>query len=60
MMEEQVLSERKVVWRQALALCIIVLPSIGLYATVTAGLQWATWLLLALIAIGNLIAIWVS
>jgi hypothetical protein len=60
MMEGQALSEKKVVWQQALALCFIVLPSIVLYITVTARLHWATWLLLALIAIGNLVAIWVS
>ncbi len=45
---------------QSLAFLLIMLPPIGLYYTVAAGLVWATWLLMALIVAGMFLAILVT
>lgn len=45
---------------QALAFALIVLPSFGLYLTVTSGAAPATWLLVALIAAAMTLAATVS
>ena len=44
--------ERRRFWLQVVALCLILLPPVLLYATVSAGLGWATWVLMVIIAGG--------
>lgn len=45
---------------QALALMMIVLPPIGLVFTVAADSRVATWALLVVVVVGNLLGMWVS
>jgi hypothetical protein len=45
---------------QTLSLSLILLPALLLYVTVNAGLQWATWILMGLIAGGMVLGMWVS
>lgn len=52
--------EKRRFWLQLVALCLILLPSLLLYATVSAGLGWVTWVLMAIIAGGMVLGIWVS
>ena len=52
--------EKRRFWLQVVALCLILLPPLLLYATVSTGLGWATWVLMAIIAGGMVLGIWVS
>ena len=52
--------EKRRFWLQMVALCLILLPPLLLYATVSAGLGWATWVLMAIIIGGMVLGIWVS
>ncbi len=45
---------------QIIALILIAIPSIGIYFSVLGGSLLVTWLLMALIGIGMLLAMWVS
>ncbi len=45
---------------QIIALILIAIPSIGIYFSVLGGALLITWLLMALISIGMLLAMWVS
>ena len=45
---------------QGIALLLIVIPSIGVYFSVLGGVILVTWLLMALIGAGMLLAMWVS
>lgn len=45
---------------QALALMMTVLPPIGLIFTTAADLRVATWVLLVVVVMGNLLGMWVS
>jgi hypothetical protein len=45
---------------QTIALSLILLPTLPLYVTVNAGHQWATWILMGLIAGGMVLGMWVS
>jgi len=47
-------------WLQLVALCLILLPPLLLYATVSAGLGWVTWVLMAIIIGGMVLGMWVS
>ena len=51
--------EKRRFWLQVVALCLILLPPLLLYATVSTGLIWATWLLMAIIAGGMFLGMWV-
>ena len=42
---------------QSLALLLMLLPAIGLYFSVEAGADWATWLMMGLIFVGNMLAL---
>ncbi len=42
---------------QTLAFCLIILPPIGLYFSVTLGIVWATWMLMVMILGGMLLTI---
>ena len=52
--------EKRRFWLQLVALCLILLPPLLLYATVSAGLIWVTWVLMAIIAGGMFLGMWVS
>ena len=52
--------EKRRFWLQMVALCLILLPPLLLYATVSAGLGWVTWVLTAIIAGGMVLGMWVS
>ncbi len=52
--------EKRRFWLQLVALCLILLPPLLLYATVSAGLIWVTWVLMAIIAGGMVLGMWVS
>ena len=52
--------EKRRFWLQLVALCLILLPPLLLYATVSAGLIWVTWVLMAIIAGGMVVGMWVS
>jgi hypothetical protein len=60
MSEQKSSSERDRFWLQAVALSLILLPTLPLYVAVQAGLHWATWILMGLIAAGMLLGMWVS
>jgi hypothetical protein len=45
---------------QSIALSLILLPAIPLYFMANAGYGWAVWLLMAVIAAGMILGIWVS
>ena len=45
---------------QGIALLLIVIPSIGVYFSVLGGATLVTWLFMALIGAGMLLAVWVS
>ncbi|MFA9405118.1 MAG: hypothetical protein ACERKX_04810 [Anaerolineales bacterium] len=45
---------------QVIALLLIAIPSIGVYFSVLGGATLVTWLLMALIGAGMLLAMWVS
>ena len=45
---------------QVIALLLIAIPSIGVYFSVVCGATLVTWLLMALIGAGMLLAMWVS
>jgi hypothetical protein len=45
---------------QTIALSLILLPALPLYVMVNAGHQWATWILMALIAGGMVLGMRVS
>jgi hypothetical protein len=45
---------------QALAFCLIMAPPVGLYYTVTLGWIALTWILVALIVAGMLLALWAT
>ncbi|UCF61450.1 MAG: hypothetical protein JSV37_01865 [Anaerolineaceae bacterium] len=45
---------------QTIALSLILLPTLPLYFMVNAGHPWATWILMALIAGGMILGMWVS
>lgn len=47
-------------WLQAMAFLLIVLSSIALYFSVSATINWATWTLMVLIAVGMIVEMWVS
>jgi hypothetical protein len=47
-------------WLQILAFCLVMLPPIGLYFSVTLGAAWATWGLMGLIAVGMILAMRVA
>lgn len=51
--------EKRRFWLQLVALCLILLPPLLLYATVSAGLGWVTWVLMAIIAGGMVLGMWV-
>lgn len=51
--------EKRRFWLQVVALCLILLPPPLLYATVSAGLIWVTWVLMAIIAGGMFLGMWV-
>jgi len=51
--------EKRRFWLQVVALCLILLPPLLLYATVSAGLGWVTWVLMAIIAGGMFLGMWV-
>ena len=42
---------------QTIAFCLIVLPPIGIYFSVTLGMAWVTWVLMAMILGGMLLTI---
>ena len=52
--------EKRRFWLQLVALCLILLPPLLLYATVSAGLIWVTWVLMAIIIGGMVLGMWVS
>jgi len=52
--------EKRRFWLQMVALCLILLPPLLLYATVSAGLIWVTWVLIAIIIGGMVLGMWVS
>jgi hypothetical protein len=45
---------------QTVALSLILLPALPLYVAVHADLNWATWILMGLIAGGMVLGMWVS
>jgi hypothetical protein len=45
---------------QVIALLLIAIPSIGIYFSVLGGATLVTWVLMALIGAGMLLAMWVS
>ena len=45
---------------QVIALLLIAVPSVGVYFSVLGGATPVTWLLMALIGAGMLLAMWVS
>jgi hypothetical protein len=45
---------------QVVALLLIAVPSVGVYFSVLGGAALVTWLLMALIGAGMLLAMWVS
>lgn len=49
-------------WRrlQGLAFALILLASAGLYYTATHDMLAGTWMLLGLVAVGMLLALWIS
>ena len=51
--------ERRRFWLQVVALCLVLLPPLLLYATVSADLGWVTWVLMAMIAGGMFLGMWV-
>ena len=51
--------EKRRFWLQLVALCLILLPPLLLYATVSAGLIWVTWILMTIIAGGMFLGMWV-
>jgi len=51
--------EKRRFWLQLVALCLILLPPLLLYATVSAGLIWVTWILMTIIAGGLFLGMWV-
>ena len=51
--------EKRRFWLQVVALCLILLPPLLLYATVSTGLIWVTWVLMAMIAGGMFLGMWV-
>lgn len=51
--------EKRRFWLQMVALCLILLPPLLLYATVSAGLGWVTLVLMTIIAGGMVFGIWV-
>ena len=52
--------EKRRFWLQLISLCLILLPPLLLYATVSAGLGWVTWVLMTIIAGGMVLGMWVS
>jgi len=52
--------EKRRFWLHVVALCLILLPPLLLYATVSAGLGWVTWILMAIIIGGMVLGMWVS
>jgi len=52
--------EKRRFWLQVVALCLILLPPLVLYATVSTGLGWVTWVLMAIIIGGMVLGMWVS
>jgi len=52
--------EKRRFWLQVVALCLILLPPLLLYATVSAGLGWVTWILMAITIGGMVLGMWVS
>ncbi|HEY43418.1 MAG TPA: hypothetical protein G4O11_05480 [Anaerolineae bacterium] len=53
-------SERDKFRLQTVALSLILLPALPLYVAVHAGLHWASWILMGLIAVGMVVGMWVS
>jgi hypothetical protein len=51
--------EKRRFWLQVVALCLILLPPLLLYAAVSAGLIWVTWVLMTIIAGGMFLGMWV-
>ena len=52
--------EKRRFWLQMVALCLILLPPLLLYATVSTGLGLVTWVLMAIIIGGMVLGMWVS
>lgn len=52
--------EKRRFWLQVVALCLILLPPLLLYATVSSGLGLMTWVLMAIIIGGMVLGMWVS
>lgn len=60
MSEQKGYQEKRKFRLQVVTLCLILLPPILLYATVAAELRWITWVLMALIAGGMAMGMWIS
>ena len=54
------MSKRHKLRLQGVALLLIAIPSVGVYFSVQGGSPLITWLLMALISAGMLLAMWVS
>ena len=52
--------EKRSFWTQLVALCLILLPPLVLYATVSAGFDWLTWVMMTLIVGGMVLGMLVS